>query len=431
MDEIKGLMDFLDTSPTAFHAVRRISEALDAAGFQALQEREIWRLEPGKNYYYTRNQSALIAFRIPENGFSHFQILASHGDSPAFKLKPNAACAAQGYALLNVEKYGGMLMSTWFDRPLGVAGRLIVRRGSELISVLADCGRPVALIPNLPIHFNRAANDGVAYNAQVDMLPVIGAEGADIMDALAEAAVVDKADVAGADLFLVSAEKATRWGVNGEYIASGRLDDLECAWASIRALLTAKPSRHIDMVCVFDNEEVGSGTKQGADSTLLTDALARVARTLDAGAQQLEAAVAGSFLVSADNAHAVHPNHPEKYDRENRVAMNAGVVIKFNANQFYTSDGVSAAVFETVCQNAGVPTQRFANRSDIPGGSTLGHIANTHASMNSVDIGLAQLAMHSACESAGAEDVGHMIAAMRAALETEIAVKQDGLISLE
>ena len=430
MDEVRGLMDFLDRAPTAYQAVADIAAQLDAAGFASLSERGSWALVPGGKYYFTRNQSSIIAFRIPEQGFAHFQIVASHCDSPAFKLKPNAARDGQGYAMLNVEKYGGMLMQTWFDRPLGIAGRIIVHEDGRLITKLVDCGRNLALIPNMPIHFNRKANEGVELNAQVDMMPVIGAEGADVMDAVAAAAGVDKEAIAGADLFLVNTEKAARWGVNSEYIASGRLDDLECAYASVRALLTAGPSKHIDMACVFDDEEVGSGTKQGADSTMLTDALSRIAAALGADAQALSAAVSGSFMLSADNAHAVHPNHPEKYDAENRTRMNGGVVVKFNANQKYTTDGVSAAVFETILKRAGVPSQRYANRSDVPGGGTLGHIANAHASMNTADIGLAQLAMHSAYESAGAEDVDHMISGMRAFHQTEIDVLSDGEIRL-
>ena len=430
MDEVRGLMDFIDRAPTAFQAVAHIADALAGAGYAPLSETERWTLAPGGRYYLTRNQSSIIAFRIPEAGFAHFQIVASHCDSPAFKLKPNAARESQGYATLNVEKYGGMLMATWLDRPLGIAGRVIVREGGALESRLVDCGRNLALIPNMPIHFNREVNDGFAYNAQVDMLPVIGLEGADVMDAVAAATGVEKAAIAGADLFLVNNEKAVRWGANDEFIASARLDDLECAYASMRALIEAAPSDHIDMMCVFDNEEVGSGTKQGADSTLLTDVMDRIAAALGADAQVLSAAMASGFMLSADNAHAVHPNHPEKYDAENRTRMNAGVVVKFNANQKYTTDGVSAAVFETLCARAGVPTQRFANRSDIAGGGTLGHIANAHASMNTADIGLAQLAMHSAYESAGAEDVDSMIRAMRAFHETDIVMAADGRFEL-
>ena len=430
MDDIRGLMRFIDASPTAFHAAANVCDALAEAGWQRLEERDRWRIAPGGRYYFTRNRSSVIAFRVPESGFAHFQIVASHSDSPCFKLKPAAGRASQGCALLNVEPYGGMLMSSWMDRPLSVAGRLIVKGAGGLETRLVNVDRDLALIPNMPIHFNRDANKGVELNPQVDLLPVVGAEGADAMAVVAEAAGVKTSDIAGCDLYLYNREPARLWGAGEEFIAAPRLDDLECAYASLRALTEAAPSGHIDMLCVFDNEEVGSGTKQGADSTLLTEALRRVALALDAPAQALEAALAGSFMLSADNAHAAHPNHPEKYDEENRTRMNGGVVVKFNARQKYTSDGVSAAVFEQICAAAGVPVQRFANRSDVPGGSTLGNIANSHASMNTVDIGLAQLAMHSACECAGAQDVGHMIRAMRVFHEREIDVRADGIISI-
>ena len=430
MDAIRGLMDFIDRAPTAFHAVAQIAGALKDAGYERLEEREPWRIVPGGRYFFTRNRSSLIALRIPEEGFAPFQIVASHGDSPCFKLKPNAEKASQGLAALNVEKYGGMLMSTWLDRPLSVAGRLIVKGERGLETRLVNVDRDLALIPNVPIHFNRNANDGVALNAQVDMLPIVGMEGADVMAAVAESAGCDRARIAGADLFLYNRDPARRFGVTGEFIAAPRLDDLACAYASMRALLEAKPSKHIDVVCVFDNEEVGSGSKQGAGSTLLIDALRRVALALGAGPQALEAALAGSFMVSADNAHAAHPGHPEKYDEQNRVFMNRGVVVKSNANQKYTSDGLSAAVFEGICAGAGVPTQRFSNRSDVAGGSTLGNIVSASASMNAVDIGLAQLAMHSACETMGAEDVGHMIRALTAFHEAEIRVTGDGSVEV-
>lgn len=430
MEEIRGLMQFIDAAPTPFHAVRWIARALEGAGYARLEENERWAITPGGRYYLTRNGSSILAFRVPEAGFTPFQIVASHSDSPAFKLKPGSAVTAQGCALLNVEKYGGMLMSTWLDRPLSVAGRLIVAGKDGLEARLVDIGRDVALIPNVPIHFNRDANDGVKWNPQTDMRPIIGAEGADILSLAAEAAGVAREAIAGGDLFLYNRDRARLFGADNEFIAAPRLDDLECAYASLRALLTAAPSKHIDMLCVFDNEEVGSGTRQGADSSLLEGTLRRIALALGADGQALEAAVAGSFMLSADNAHAAHPNHPEKYDEENRTFMNGGVVVKFNANQKYTSDGMSAAVFERVCAAAGVPVQRFANRSDIPGGSTLGNIANTHASMHAVDIGLAQLAMHSACETAGARDVAHMIHAMRAFHEAQIDVRGDGKITI-
>ena len=419
------MLDFISKSPTAFHAVENISKMLSESGFEALNECEKWAIQAGKSYYVSRNGSSIIAFRVPEGGGDHFQIAASHSDSPCFKLKPAAGKDAQGCAVLNVEEYGGMIMSTWFDRPLTVAGRAIVATGGGFESRLVKLDRDLAVIPSMPIHFNREVNDGVKLNAQVDMLPVCGAAGADYMALVTDALGVERENIVGCDLFLVNRDAPRLWGAQSEYILSPRLDDLECAYTTVRALLDAKPTEHIDMACVFDNEEVGSGTKQGADSTFLYETIRRVA---DALGRDMEPMIARSMMLSADNAHAVHPNHPEKYDEQNRVRMNGGVGVKFNANQKYTSDGVSQAVFEAVCRRAGVPVQRFANRSDIPGGSTLGNIANSHVSMNTVDIGLAQLAMHSANESAGAKDVGYMVEAVKGFYEAEIDVVKDGLI---
>ena len=421
MNAVQGLFDFIAASPTAFHAAHSICEALQAAGFIRLEETQRWDLRPGGRYFVTRNQSSVIAFKLPAGDVTHFQVVASHSDSPAFKLKPNAHRTAKGYALLNVEKYGGMIMSTWFDRPLSVAGRAIVQTGGGFETHLVRFDRDLALIPNVPIHFNREVNDGQKLNAQEDMMPVYGAEGADYLALVAGELGVSKEQIVGCDLFLVNRDAPRLWGAEGKFIASPRLDDLECAYTSLRAFIDARPGSHADVLCVFDNEEVGSGTRQGADSSFLSDTLRRIVPSP-------EAALARSFMLSADNAHAIHPNHPEKYDDEHPVRMNGGVVVKFNASQKYTSDGVSQAVFESICRGAGVPVQCFANRSDIPGGSTLGNIANTHASMIAVDIGLAQLAMHSANESAGARDVQYMIDALRAFHESEIEVVRDGLI---
>lgn len=430
-NEMQNMLEFIENSPTAFHAVENICAELDRACYVRLQENQAWKLVPGGRYYFTRNLSSIVAFQIPESGFSHFQIIASHSDSPCFKLKPDAMRTSAGcYAQINVEKYGGMLMSTWMDRPLSIAGRVIVKEDKGISTRLVNVDHDLALIPNMPIHFNREANDGVSYNAQTDMLPIYGNIDANYMDIIAENAKVKKNDIVGSDLFLYNRAWGSVWGANNEFFSVGRIDDLECVYTSLKAFLNTSSGDHINMFCVFDNEEVGSGTKQGADSDILFQATQRIALALETPAQALEAALAGSFMLSADNAHAVHPNHPEKYDLENRVYMNQGIVVKFNANQKYTSDGMSAAAFETICANAGVPVQRFSNRSDIAGGSTLGNIANAHISMNTVDIGLAQLAMHSAYETAGTADVEYMIRAMRTFYETEITVSEDGKIYL-
>lgn len=424
---VKEFLEFVRRAPSAFHAAQTAVDALLAQGFERLNEREAWKLSPGKGYFATRNGSSVIAFAIPPEGGDHFQIVASHGDSPAFKLKPVFEQEASGaYIRLNTERYGGMLMSTWMDRPLSIAGRVMVRDGRKVVARLVDLDRDSCLIPNVPIHFNREVNDGYKFNPQVDLLPVYGdAQDAGKLTAeIARGCGAQPEDVVGFDLFLYNRERGSVWGAEDSFFSCPRIDDLECVYASLTAFLEARGARQVNVFTLFDNEEVGSGTKQGADSTFLSDVLSRIAEAV--GMEDARGAIASSFMVSADNAHAIHPNHPEKYDADNRVRMNGGVVIKHNANQKYTTDGVSAAIFSEICRAAGVPVQHFTNRSDVAGGSTLGNIANAHASMNTVDIGLAQLAMHSAYETAGVRDLDDMVTALRRFYETEIVPCADG-----
>ncbi|MBP3426920.1 MAG: M18 family aminopeptidase [Clostridia bacterium] len=426
---VQNFIRFISASPSAFHAVQSLCDMLDAKGFARLDEHKPFAVVPGGKYYVTRNRSSVIAFAIPEGGLSHFQIAASHSDSPTFKLKPfSEEVVCSKYLRLNVERYGGMIMSTWFDRPLSIAGRAVVREGGRLVTRLVDLGRDAVLIPNMPIHFNREVNDGYKYNAQVDLLPLFG--GADAKGALAaqvaEACGAQAQDIVGYDLFLYNRMPGSVWGAQNEFFSCPRIDDLECAYASAEAFLAAVPQGHVNVLAVFDNEEVGSGTKQGADSSFLADVLSRACAALGMDESAQRAAFSASFMVSADNAHAVHPNHPEKYDADNRTFMNGGVVIKHNANQKYTTDAVSCAIFSQICSAAGVPVQQFSNRSDVLGGSTLGNIANAHLSMNTVDIGLAQLAMHSAYETAGCEDLDHMIRALTAFYNAQIETCADG-----
>ena len=426
---VEEFLDFVRRSPTAFHAAENIRVELAARGFEELREQEPWRIQPGGKYVITRNRSSVIALIVPERGMAHFQIVASHGDSPTFKLKPVAEDVVCGkYVRLNTEGYGGMIMSSWLDRPLSIAGRVMVRETRGVSTRLVNLDGSAVLIPSMPIHFNREVNDGCKFNAQIDMLPLYGdgsAQGG-LLRALGEHCGVAPEAIVGSDLFLYNRDRGAVWGAKGEYFSCPRIDDLECAWTSLQAFEQAQNPDQIDVLAVFDNEEVGSGTKQGADSTFLTDVLSRVAAALGATEAEFRAALASSFMISADNAHAVHPNHPEKYDAGNRVYMNEGVVLKHNANQKYTTDGVSAAIFRMLCEGAGVPVQDFANRSDVRGGSTLGNIANTHASMNTADIGLPQLAMHSACETAGVLDLDSMISAMGAFYATAIRMQSDG-----
>ena len=402
----RKMLDFIDASPTAFHVVDNIKKELLKKKFTELKETDIWSLKPG-NYFVTRNGSAIISFKIPKKDFKGFNMIASHSDSPTFKIKENPEMAVAGaYVKLNVEKYGGMLCAEWFDRPLSVAGRLVVDKKGKAEPVLVNVDRDLLMLPALAIHMDREANDGHKYNAQTDMLPLFGDETSEgkFFDIVAEAAGVKKKDILSHDLFLYNRVKPAFWGASEEYISSSRLDDQECVFSSLFGFLDAKPTDYVSMHLVFDNEEVGSTTKQGAASSFLKDTLERIGDGLGRTRQQYLSAIAGSFMISADNAHAVHPNYQDKADPVNRPVMNKGIVIKYNANQKYTTDGVSAANFKLLCKEAGVPFQTFTNRSDMPGGSTLGNISTTQVSVNTVDIGLAQLAMHSPYESAGSKD---------------------------
>lgn len=410
------LIRFLEDSPTSFHAVANIAGILKGAGFTELTEAEKWELAPGGSYYVTRNQSSILSFKVPKGEIGGFQIIASHSDSPSFKIKENPEMESEGhYIKLNVEKYGGMLCAPWLDRPLSVAGRLVVKQGSRLVTKLVKVDRDLLMIPNLAIHFNRQVNDGYKYNPQVDMLPLYGGTDAkgSFMETVAECAGVREKDILGHDLFLYSRTKGSVWGAGDSFFSCGRIDDLQCAYASLMGFLEGSCKGAVSVHAVLDNEEVGSGTKQGADSTFLEDTLKRINRCLGRGEEEYLMAIASSFMISADNAHAVHPNLPDKSDPTNRPYMNGGIVIKYNANQKYTTDAVSAAMFKSLCLEEGVPFQTFANRSDLPGGSTLGNLSSAHVSLNTVDVGLAQLAMHSPYETGGIKDTCYLIAVSR------------------
>ena len=427
--DIQGLFDFLKASPTAFHAVDSLCALLREQGFAPLQECKAWALVPGGKYYVTRNRSSVIAFTLPQGTPDSFRIVASHSDSPTFKIKENAEITVRDkYVQLNTERYGGMIFSTWFDRPLSVAGRVLYKDETGIHTRLVNIDRDLVMIPNVAIHMNREINNGYKYNAQTDLMPLYGditAKGS-FRKLIADACGVAEDAVIGSDLYLYNRMPGTVWGASGEFISAPQLDDLECAYASVCALRDLPDQGHVNVCCVFDNEEVGSGTKQGADSTFLSDTLARIADGLHIAPEAYHTALAASFMLSADNAHATHPNHPEYADQYNQVEMNKGIVIKFNANQKYTTDGVSEAVFHQICKDAGVPVQHFANRSDLPGGSTLGNISGAHVSINTLDIGLAQLAMHSCYETAGVKDLAWMIQGMHAFYASRITAQADG-----
>jgi len=416
MQHIDSLRTFLETSPTAFHAVENIAKVLEQAQFQRLIESEPWHIKTGGQYFVTRNHSSIIAVKVGTQLDRYgFTIAASHSDSPTFKIKEQAEIEVAGnYTQLNTEGYGGMLCATWFDKPLSVAGRVLVKHDTRYETKLFAVGRDLVLIPSLAIHMNRTANDGMAYNKQIDMLPLFG--GADtkkgmLKKLIAEELGIDPYAIYGSDLYLYNRMKTAVWGAHNEFFSGPRIDNLECAYASLQGFLAGQQANTIQVFACFDNEEVGSGTKQGAASTFLADVLSRVNFALQKTSEDLHCALARSFMLSCDNAHAVHPNHPAKTDAANCAYMNGGIVIKSHAGQKYTSDGVSIALFKGICEKAGVPYQYFANRSDVLGGSTLGNIAMSQVSMNAVDIGLPQLAMHSSYETAGVQDCEYLIKA--------------------
>lgn len=410
------LLEFIENSPTCFHAVQAMTDILSAEGFTELKENQKWHIENGGRYFVTRNGSSLIAFTVPVQEMKGMHIIASHSDSPSFKIKENPELESEGhYIRLNVEGYGGMIRAPWFDRPLSVAGRVIVKDKAQggFRSILVDIGRDLVMIPNLAIHMDRQINDSCKYNIQKDMLPIYGdlsAKGT-FMKLIADTAGVPEEEILGHDLFLYNRQKGTVWGASGEFLSCSRLDDLQCAFASLKGFLAGKRQEYLAVHCVLDNEEVGSGTKQGAASTFLYDTLTRIHTSLGLSQEDYLIHLADSFMISADNAHAVHPAHTDKADPANRPYINGGIVIKFSASQKYCTDGVSAAIFRDLCQRAGVPVQTFVNRSDMAGGSTLGNISNTQVALNTVDIGLPQLVMHSPYETAGVKDTGYLIRA--------------------
>lgn len=426
----RRLLGFIETSPSKFHAVANISLRLANEGFKELKEGEKWSLEKGGKYFVTRNLSSIAAFKIGTGDISGFNVIASHSDSPTFRIKPDAEMETLGrYIRINTEKYGGMLMSTWLDRPLSVAGRVVVSKGQQISSTLVNIDKDLVLIPNVAIHMQRNANDGMSYNPQVDMLPLIGstaAKGA-LKELIAASAGVKASEIASEDLYLYNRMKGTVWGSDGEFVSSPQLDDLQCAYASMQGFLAGENPKTVSVLCVLDNEEVGSGTKQGADSDFLKTCFIRISESIGKPLCEL---MPSSFMISADNAHAVHPNHPEYADPTNRPYINGGIVIKFNGNQRYATDAVSQTVFKKICLAVGVPTQTYTNRSDIAGGSTLGNISSSQISMNTIDIGLAQLAMHSSYETAGSMDTLYLERAAAEFYRTAIICSGDGEYSL-
>ena len=413
-DISRDLIHFIAKSPSTFHAVRGIKAALLYAGFTEIREEDTWQIEKGGKYVVTRNGSALMAFTVPQEGAEAFHITASHCDSPTFKIKEDPEIADGPYVKLNVEGYGGMIMSTWLDRPLSVAGRLLVTENGHLAEKLVAIDGTMLVIPSVAIHMDRSVNQHKEWKVQKDMLPLYGMTGAKtpFMDVNAASAKVKAEDILAHDLILYSRVPAAIWGEEREFISSPKLDDLQCAFACFRGFTQGEKEKYISVYALFDNEEVGSATSQGAGSTFLANTLERLARSLGYSYDETMAMIARSFMISADNAHSVHPNHPEYADPVNRPVINGGIVIKYSAAQKYATNAFSAAYFKKLCKDHDIPTQTFTNHSDNPGGSTLGNISNTVIAMPTVDIGLPQLAMHSSYETAGVKDTAYLVDAV-------------------
>ncbi len=432
MSEISAqeLIDFIARSPSTFHISQNLAEMLEQAGFEVLSEGDLWQLQPGHSYYVRRSLTSLIAFRIPMELPRGFQMAAAHLDSPTFRIKGKMEMVDRHYTRLNVEKYGSMLLPPWFDRPLSVAGKVIVEEEGKLVSRLVNVDRDLLVIPHLAIHMRREANSGENLSVQKDMAPLYGDQEAEGSFLNTVAATIGKTaeDILGFDLFLYLRTHGTIWGAKGEFFSAPRLDDLECAYSLIKSIIAAPGnSLAIPLCAIYDNEEVGSTTKDGAASPFLQNTLERIAASLGLNVLQLQAMMASSFMVSADNAHAKHPNHPEKADPTTYPVMNAGMVIKVHGGQKYATDSTGAAVFRTICRRAGTPVQLFNNHSDMRSGSTLGNISTHHVAVNTADVGLAQLSMHSPYETAGTRDLAYMMDTMVTYFNSHVHMVQPGV----
>ena len=413
---VKRLLDFLDASPVNFLAAKNIAGELEKAGYRKLDPREpIGNVKAGDKLYVTKNDSSIYAFHIGRQPMAEagFRMICAHCDSPTFRIKPNAEMLCEGGIVkLNTEVYGGPIMSTWFDRPLTIAGRVIVRGNDALNpqTLLLHVKRPLLQISNLAIHFNRQVNDGVKLSKQKDMLPILGIinneleKGNLLMNIICGELSIKPTDVLDFDLYLADATPACTFGVHDEFLSSGRLDDLSMCFAGLEAMIDTDPTDATKVLAIFDNEETGSQTKQGAGSPFLAMMLQRIAQAQSGSAEAWYQAIERAFMISADNAHAWHPNYSEKYDPTNHPVLGGGPVIKFNAAQKYASDAVSAAVFAEICREAEVPCQRFVNHSDVAGGSTLGNILASSIPLRGVDMGNAILAMHSCRETGSVAD---------------------------
>ena len=433
--QLEGLARFIEAAPCNFFAIAEQARTLTKAGYEQLGEGDEWAVKPGGKYFTCRNGSALVAWRVPEVTPASLMVMASHSDSPTLRIKTAPEVkTADAYTTLNVELYGGALLSTWFDRPLSMAGRIMVQDGDAARPQLVNIKRDLLLIPSLAIHMNREANKGFELNVQKDLLPLYGnADATDLMDVVAAEAGVERSQIISHELVLYNRQAPVQWGANAEYFSAPRLDDLMCAYSSLAGFL-ASESVQTDALCmhvVFDNEEVGSSTKQGAASTLLKDTFERICNALRLDVEQQKQLVANGFMLSADNGHALHPNYPEKCDPTNQPTLGAGLLVKHAANQRYTTDAASEAVVSLLAQHAGVRLQHFFNRSDTPGGSTLGNISTAQLPLLTADIGAAQLAMHSAYETCSANDADALVALATELFSSTLSTDIKGGIALK
>ena len=404
MDYVNGLKNYLDNSPVNFYAIKNAEDMLLKAGYRRVYEEELNSLKLGEKVYFKRMDLSLIALNIGVNSDEYnypFHIIASHVDSPCFKVKPHIESSGE-YHKVDVEPYGGMIAPSWLDRLLSIAGRVTYKKDDKIVSSLVKIDKDLLMMPNLCIHFNREINEGYKYNFACDTQPFISQDDICVKELIANELNIKQEDILSHDLFIYNRDKAKIWGLNEEYISSPRLDDLECVYTSLMAFINENNKNAINVLYLANNEEVGSSSSTGADSDYLLTIMKVVSDNLDFS---LEKSLPNSFLISADNAHAVHPNHGELSDKEDRPMMNKGLVIKFNASNRYTSDGVSSSLLIELLKRNDLPYQFFTNRSDIKGGSTLGNILINHVSLLSVDVGLAQLAMHSSFETGGKKDI--------------------------
>ena len=423
----KLLLDLFNNSYNEYFAISNIKKLLDENGFICLLENEKYEISLGKSYYILRDGSSIIAFKVPEKlDELYFKIVASHSDSPVLKIKENPTVIENGYNKLKVEKYGGMIVSSWLDKPLGIAGRVCYKNGNAITTKLVNFPTNL-IIPNVAIHQNRDINNGFIYNPQIDLPPILGLGNNDLFKELLDSTKNKEEEILSYDLNLYNKEKAVLGGINNEFIYSTKEDNLVSAYISILSLISSISYDGISLGVVFNNEEVGSSSLNGADSDFLATNLKRISKSLGFSNDELSRALVKSYLVSLDNAHAIHPNHPEMSDNKNNCLINEGVVIKHNSNMLYTSEAISSAIIKLIASKENISLQTFFNRADARGGSTLGNISLTHVSIRSVDLGIPQLAMHSNYEVMGSKDTINAYKLLKALFNSKIKIEGENV----